>query len=335
MFNCVITQKQKLKMNLDFTVAIPTYNGENRLPKVIERLQSQKSIEAINWEIIVVDNNSKDGTAKLIQTYQQQWEYRFPLRYFLESQQGATFARNRAIQEAKSEIIGFLDDDNLIAYDWIIEAYKFILSNSQVGACASQIHGSFEVEPPQNIKPILHYLAITERGEKPHLYHPRRQGFPPTAGLVVRRQAWIDNVPLKPFLVGRIGTSMLGSEDAEVLFYIQNAGWEVWYNPGMEVEHIIPPSRLEKDYLISLMQGVGLARHHLRMLQLPKWQRPFMFFAYLGNDIFKATLFFIRHRISINSDVWTACEMERLIATILSPFYLGKLRLQRYFDKDK
>jgi hypothetical protein len=127
---------------------------------------------------------------------------------------------------------------------------------------------------------------------------------------------------------------MLGSEDAEVLFYIQKAGWEVWYNPEMEVDHIIPASRLERSYLISLMRGVGLARHHLRMLQFARWQRPLMFFAYLGNDILKATLFFFRYRI-FNNDVSTACEMERLISTAVSPFYLGKLRLQRYFDKNK
>jgi len=320
-------------MNIDFTVAIPTYNGESKLPQVIERLQNQEAVEAINWEIIVVDNNSQDKTAELIGRYQENWKHMFPLRYFLETQQGATFARARSIQEANSEIVGFLDDDNLAAPNWVIEAYKFILNNPRVGACASQIHGAFEVAPPENLKPILFYLAITERGEKPHLYQPRRQGFPPTAGLVVRRQAWKDNVPIKPFLIGRIGSSMLGSEDAEVLFYIQNAGWEIWYNPAMEVEHVIPASRLERKYLISLLRSVGLARHHLRMLQLKLWQRPFAFFAYLISDIFKSIRYFMLHRKQINKDIVTTCEMERLIATMISPFYLGKLRFQRFLEK--
>ena len=57
-------------MPVDFTVAIATYNGENRLARVLEQLQAQTGIEHLTWEIIIVDNNSTDGTAKLIQEYQ-------------------------------------------------------------------------------------------------------------------------------------------------------------------------------------------------------------------------------------------------------------------------
>ncbi|MDZ7960055.1 MAG: hormogonium polysaccharide biosynthesis glycosyltransferase HpsE [Aulosira sp. DedQUE10] len=317
-------------MEVDFTVAIPTYNGENRLPRVLEKLRTQTGVENLNWEIVIVDNNSTDGVAKVIQQYQQQWYHPFPLKYFLETRQGATFARSTAIQEAQSEIIGFLDDDNLPAPNWIWEGYKFALDNPQVGAYASKVRGAFEVEPPENIKPLLFYLAITERGEQPHLYLPFRQGFPPTAGLVVRRQAWKDHVPKVPFLIGRIGASMLGSEDAEALFYIQKAGWEIWYNPTMEVDHLIPAWRLEKDYLMSLVRGVGLARFHLRMLLIKNWQRPLAFFIYLTNDIRKVILHFIRYHTIIKTDIVAACEMERLIATLVSPFYICHIKISRF-----
>jgi glycosyltransferase involved in cell wall biosynthesis len=318
-------------MSVNFTVAIPTYNGENRLPKVLERLRNQKEVENINWEILVVDNNSKDGTAKLIEKYQANWVHPFPLKYIFEAEQGAAFARQTAINQAKGEIIGFLDDDNLPEENWVIEAYKFAQTHPQAGAWASQIHGEFEVKPPENLKSILFYLAITERGEQPQLYQPRRNGFPPSAGLVVRRNAWKDNVPSRLFLVGRVGSSMLGGEDAEALFYIYKAGWEIWYNPTMEVNHIIPSWRLEKNYLISLMRGVGLSRYHLRMLLLENWQRPFAFFIYTANDLRKLTLHFIRYYKVIESDVVAACEMQRLLATFISPFYLFQLKFQRFF----
>ncbi|MBD2497627.1 hormogonium polysaccharide biosynthesis glycosyltransferase HpsE [Nostoc sp. FACHB-280] len=316
-------------MSIDFTVAIPTYNGENRLPQVLERLQNQIGVENISWEIIIVDNNSTDNTAKLIQKYQQNWQQAFPLKYIFEPKQGAAFARNKAVFEAQSELIGFLDDDNLPAPNWIISAYQFAKTHPQAGAYASQIHGCFEIPPPENLKAILFYLAITERGETPHQYHPRRQGFPPTAGLVVRKNAWKDNVPHQLFLVGRVGSSMLGSEDAESLFYIQKAGWEIWYNPAMELEHIIPAWRLEKVYLLSLMRGIGLARYYLRMLLLETWQKPFAFFAYLFNDTRKVILHFILHRQVLSTDIVAACEMERLISTLISPVYIWKLKMQK------
>jgi glycosyltransferase involved in cell wall biosynthesis len=328
--SCKIVESNKQPiMCLDFTVAIPTYNGETRLSEVLTRLQLQTGIEHLKWEIIIVDNNSKDGTAKLIYKYQKHWKHPFLLRYIFEDEQGAAFARTKAIQEAKSEIVGFLDDDNLPAYNWILEAYTFAQTHQQAGAYASQIHGAFEVEVPENIKPILFYLAITERGDKPHLYKPRQQGFPPSAGLVVRRQAWKKHVPNKLFLVGRVDLSMIGSEDAEALFYIQKNGWEIWYNPAMEIDHIIPSWRLERGYLLKLMRGVGLARYYLRMLLLQTWQRPFAFIAYLLNDIRKFLWHFLLYRAVLSTDIVAACELERLFGTLISPFFIWKLKFHK------
>ncbi|WP_414549623.1 hormogonium polysaccharide biosynthesis glycosyltransferase HpsE [Anabaena sp. CCY 0017] len=318
--------------SLDFTVAIPTYNGEKRLSQVLERLRIQTDIEQINWEILIVDNNSTDSTAKLIEQYQQNWQHPFSLRYVFEAQQGLAFARNKAIAEAKGELVGFVDDDNLLASNWLISAYKFGREHKKAGAYASQIHGLFEVEPPEEIKPILFYLAINERGSQPLMYEPQKKGFPPGAGLVVRRQAWQDNVPEKLFFSGRIGSSMLGSEDAEALCYIHKAGWEIWYNPGMQMEHLISASRLERNYLISLMQSIGLPRYYFRMLLLPIWQRPLALVAYFINDLRKFVLYYIRYHNLLTSDIITACEMARLKATILSPFYLGNLRIKRFFQ---
>ncbi len=265
---------------IHFSVAIPIYNGESRLPKVLERLRSQTGVEHLNWEIIVVDNNSTDGIAKLIQEYQASWCDNVPLRYCFEAEQGVAFARQRAIQEARGELVGFLDDDNLPALNWVHAACEFEQEHPKAGAYASQIHGLFEVEPPTDLKRIIFYLAITERGSEPLLYEPRKKGVPPGAGLVVRRLVWKDHVPQRLFLLGRVASSMLAGEDAEALLYIHRAGWEIWYNPAMEVEHVIPQERLEKNYLISLMRGIGFSRYHLRMLLCETWQRPFAFLLY-------------------------------------------------------
>jgi glycosyltransferase involved in cell wall biosynthesis len=320
-------------MSLDLTVAIPTYNGESRLSKVLEHLQRQQGIENLNWEILVVDNNSKDNTAKLIQTYQINWPPGVPLRYCFESEQGLAFARNKAITEAKGELVGFLDDDNLADPNWVISAYKFGQEHPQAGAYGSQIHGLFAVEPSKDIKPILFYLAINERGDKPYLYEPRKKGFPPGAGLVVRRHVWLEYVPKHLLLIGRVGKSMLAGEDAEAMLYIHRGGWEIWYNPEMLIEHIIPAWRLEKKYLISLISGIGLSRYHLRISLLVSWQRPFASVLYLLNDARKLIFYYIRNRAIIKNDVVASCELARLLATFISPFYLLQVRINKLLKK--
>ena len=160
---------------VNFTVAICTYNGEKRLPEVLDCLRSQINPENISWEIMVIDNNSKDGTAKIVREYQNNWPETYPLKYVFESQQGAGFARKRAIKEAKSDLIGFIDDDNLPANNWVNEAFLFGQKYPKAGAYASQIHGQFEVETPENFERIVPFLAINERGYKPLLYNSKKK----------------------------------------------------------------------------------------------------------------------------------------------------------------
>ncbi|MCJ8282802.1 MAG: hypothetical protein MJK14_24085 [Rivularia sp. ALOHA_DT_140] len=90
------------------------------------------------------------------------------------------------------------------------------------------------------------------------------------------------------------------------------------------------PDRLEEKYLIGLMKIVGLGRFHLRMLMLKWWQRPFAFCAYLINDFRKTVLHFIRYRKVLSKDITAACEMQRLVATLISPFYLWRMQITNF-----
>ena len=239
---------------MDFTVAIPTFNGASRFPAVLDRLREQQGLEDIPWEVMVIDNNSTDETKQVVESYQA--NFPCPLRYCFEEKQGAGYARKLAIREAKSELVGFLDDDNIPELNWIQTAIEFAEKHPQVGAIGSQIHGDFDIDPPQELKPLLPYFAISEWGDKPFQYD---RMLPPSAGLVVRRQAWIECVPEKTILNGRTKDNFVTGEDIEVLAYIQRkGGWELWYNPKMEVNHKILISRFEKAYLVNFFRGIGL-----------------------------------------------------------------------------
>ena len=319
-----------MKNKIDFTVAIPTYNGENRLPELLGRLQKQINTEDISWEIIVIDNNSNDNTAKLIRDYQATWEYPFPLKYLLETNQGAAYARQRAINEANSELIGFLDDDNYPVSNWVEKAYHFGQNNPRTGAFASQIHPNWEIEPPDNFQQIAPFLAITERGNLPLVYQPQKKLLPPSAGLVVRRQAWLESVPKKSILTGRVTGNMLTGEDLETLSYIQKAGWEIWYNPEMEIYHQIPQWRLQKEYLLPFFRGIGLSRYVTRMINIQPWVKPIAFIAYMLNDLKKIFLHLCKYRFKIKTELLPACQMQLFVSSFISPFYLWK---QGYFKK--
>jgi cellulose synthase/poly-beta-1,6-N-acetylglucosamine synthase-like glycosyltransferase len=318
-------------MSVDFTVAIPTYNGESRLPEILERLRSQIGVEHLNWEIIVVDNNSQDETARVVCDYQATWSCSYPLRYCLEPRQGTAFARMRAVTESRSEWVGLLDDDNWPTPNWVAAAYAFGQTHPQAGAYASQIHGAFEVEPPLNFERIAPFLGITEQGQHPHLYEPHKLKLPPGAGLVVRKSAWCEAVPKEPMLKGRLGKSLVGGEDLEPLLYLHKAGWEIWYNPAMETYHQIPHWRLEKKYLIDLSRGVGLNSCCLRMIDIAFWQQPTVLIRTFLGSLRRIVLYLMRYGVVLLGGQTNPLSCSNLVAVCELAFYWGYLLSPFYF----
>jgi glycosyltransferase involved in cell wall biosynthesis len=307
----------------DLTIAIRTYNRAHCLPPLLDALKTQIQADTFSWEVVIVDNNSTDNTAKIIQTYQHNWLPHVPLRYIFESQQGAAIARRRAIQAAQGTWIGFLDDDNVPHPDWVKEIMAFTAEYPQAGAFSSQIHGQFEAEPPANFERIAIFLPIMER---PTLFRfdRTRKDLPPGAGLVVRRQAWLESVPTRLLLQGPVRHSLaIKGEDNEALQHLKNAGWEIWHNPALHIDHHIPQSRLEPNYLLQFCRSSGYSRHRLRMLRLPRWQQPLMIVAYLVNDLLKILQHAWCHRTHLSTDLIATCELQVLIGTFLSPFHLA------------
>ncbi|HEY9852798.1 MAG TPA: hormogonium polysaccharide biosynthesis glycosyltransferase HpsE [Leptolyngbyaceae cyanobacterium] len=322
---------------MDFTVAIPTYNGASRLPLVLERLRQQVNTEHFAWEIVVVDNNSKDNTPGVVEEYQANWPEKVPLRYCLETEQGAAFARLRAVREAKGELIGFLDDDNLPDSNWVVAAYSFGKEHPKAGAFGGQIHGEYEAKPPANFKRIQSFLAVIERGSKPKLYEPDKLILPAGAAFVVRKKAWCESVLNRPMLIGRVGGQMLGGEDYEPLLYIHKAGWEIWYNPAMHAYHQIPYWRLERDYLIALSRACGLCICHLRMINAKEGHKPILMARIFLSNMRRVVRHLRQYREQVTTDIVAACEMEFFLSCMASPFYFIKTslvsRLPGFYEK--
>lgn len=311
---------------LDVTVAIPTYNGAQRLPLILDRLRSQINIADITWEVVVCDNNSTDETAEVVRRYQQNWPQQGRLSYRFAPEQGAAHARQRIATVAQGQLIAFLDDDNLPAPDWVEQAYRFGQAYPDAGAFGSQIHAEFSANTPDHLTPeelakIKPFLAIIERGGTPHLYEPQKKILPPGAGLVVRRQAWLAAVPLRLFLNNKGKEAGLASEDLEAVLHIQKAGWQVWYNPAMVVYHQISSERLQQDYLLQLLHCDGLSRFYIRMLRIRSWQRPLLVPGFIANDLRKLALNVIRFNPA-GSSLLAACDREHLRSTVASPLFL-------------
>jgi glycosyltransferase involved in cell wall biosynthesis len=308
---------------VDFTVAIPTYNGADRIPKVLDCLRSQLNPDALSFEVIVVDNNSTDSTAGVVKTYQANWPSEYPLRYCFEPKQGLAYARQRAVEEAKGTFVGFLDDDTLPASDWVAASFAFGQAHQTAGAFGGQVHGQFEVEPPPNFERIESFFAIKKRGSNPNRYEPEKLSLPAGAGLVVRRDAWLASVPAQLVRTGR------GGNDFEISLHLHRKGWEIWYCPTMHIYHHIPRERLERAALLKLIRTAGLCICQLRMVGAKNSQKPIIIIKIILGNLRRVILHILKHGSKVKTDLVAECELAFFLSSLVSPFYSLKASLQK------
>ena len=102
---------------MDFTVIVCTYNRCGNLPACLGALATQKGLEAIDWEVLVVDNNSTDATPQMVERLARELPVR--LRYAREEQQGLNYARNCGVINSHGTHFTFVDDDIQVSPQWL------------------------------------------------------------------------------------------------------------------------------------------------------------------------------------------------------------------------
>jgi glycosyltransferase involved in cell wall biosynthesis len=107
----------------ELSVILCTYNRGEKLGNVLNDFANQVFPEGrFPWELVLVDNNSNDGTKELVQEYKK--DRKFPIRYIFESQQGKSFALNTGIETAAGNLLAFTDDDVILDTQWLSSIYK-------------------------------------------------------------------------------------------------------------------------------------------------------------------------------------------------------------------
>src|SRR5436190_6621269 len=133
-------------MTVQVSVVIGTYNRAHLLKGTLEALASQTVPSSLEWEIVVVDNNSRDTTAQVVTAFSK--TIATPVRYVFEPELGISRARNRGIREARGSIIAFTDDDVLPSPDWIADLLAAIDRWNAHGV-GGRILPRWETSPPR------------------------------------------------------------------------------------------------------------------------------------------------------------------------------------------
>lgn len=225
---------------LKVTVAILTYNRAEFLRQTLAGIVEQQ-FPHDHFEVLVIDNNSTDGTRAVVDSFATK---RPAPRHILETRQGLDHARNRAIKEARGEILVFADDDILVKPDWLAQLVVPLFADHvrHVGALGGEVIPVF----PDGLPPWVaewHAPLAFRRDTGPLEAHQSPMG----ANLAVPK--WVFE-QLGPFstALDRNGKNLFGGGDAELIRRVRAAGLEVWFSPGAAVKHQMPASRTTFNY---------------------------------------------------------------------------------------
>ncbi len=240
-------------------LVICTYNNASLLKRTLEGIAQLSVPSNITWNVLVVNNNCTDETATIVKD--QILKNEIQLRMVIETDQGLTAARVRGVHDTHSEWIAFIDDDCILAKNWIEEAEKFIKVYPGCGLFGGKIQLLWEKEPPSYVMHFPFAYAAKNHGDK-----AKRLSAVAGAGMIVKREAlkkcgWIN----EQFLADRVGQKLVSGGDMEIALRV-GAYFEVWYNPACTLQHIIPQRRTTKSYLQKIVFGLGASRHNVAAL---------------------------------------------------------------------
>ncbi|MBX3745400.1 MAG: glycosyltransferase family 2 protein [Verrucomicrobiae bacterium] len=255
------------------SVLVCAHNAAARLPATLRHLAAQQTPPGLPWEVLVIDNASTDDTAA---TARSGWPPGAParLRVVTEPNPGLRRARECGLRESCWPLVAFIDDDNWLAPDYLERAARLMTDHPEVAACGGRSEAVCEVPPPDWFPRHAHAYAVgPQGGGGPDEPGPRSQLW--GAGLVLRRSALetLREGGFQPLSMGRTLGRLEAGEDTELCLALRLAGWQLWYDPGLRLDHWIPRSRLEWTYLRRLNRGFGATFLDPYWHELdPKWR---------------------------------------------------------------
>lgn len=278
----------------------------------------------MEWEVLVVDNNSKDQTRDVIEDYCRRYAGRF--RYLFEGQQGKSHALNAGIRESRGDVIAFMDDDVTVDPMWLQNLTAALHSSDWAGAGGRTLPAQpfslprwLTISGPYEMGGVV--AALFDLGEK-----PSELDRPPYGTNMAFQKKMFERHGFFSIDLGPRPGSQIRGEDTEFGRRLIAAGERLRYEPSAVVYHPILENRIQKDYLLTWWFDHG------RALVREKGKRPSHVFGiprhYLGiakTIGARLSIRALRWMLTLNSQgrFFWKCQTWRVIGEIVETYSLA------------
>lgn len=240
------------------TVLICTYNPiQAILNKALDHLRKQ-DLPLSQWELVVIDNKSPVEVESWIDL-----SWHPTARVVKEPKAGLMNARIKGCEEAKNEILVFIDDDNFAAPTYLSLVKKQAEHFPKLGAWGGKSLPVYEQTPPDWFSETGINLGCRDMGNEEVIHKPdgKISDYPEYApigtGLIIRKSVFeqviaeIKKSPIR-LALGRTGEKLISGEDNDMMLTVFELGWELGYFPDLVVNHGIPAVRISRSYLAKM-----------------------------------------------------------------------------------
>jgi glycosyltransferase involved in cell wall biosynthesis len=250
------------------TVIICTRNPRpDYLRRTLEALRSQ-TLAQESWELLLVDNASD---MELANEWDLSWHK--GARHVREDTIGLTPARLRGIRESYGDLLVFVDDDNVLAADYLSQVLSVSARHPHLGVFgAGTIEPECEIDPPLELVPRMGLVAVRTVGAAVWSNNPKDHScLPWGAGLCVTRRVakayyqLVDRLGVSD-IIGRHGHRLFSGDDDLISWAASGLGQGFGLFPELRVTHLILATRLKHGYFLRLIYDHRFSHCVLRYL---------------------------------------------------------------------
>ena len=225
------------------TVCVCTYKRPEFLRRLLTKLEEQQTEGLFDFSVVVVDNDKQRSAYQTVSEYALQST--ISINYFVEPEQNIAMARNKTIENAKGDYVGFIDDDEFPESQWLLKLYKAI-HHYKADGILGPVLPHFEISPPNWVlKGKFFERHAPATGQVLDWQNTRTGNALLNKDLFIQNCMWFDPA---------YGS---GGEDRDFFRRMIEAGHVfVWSNEAPVFE-IVPPIRWDKKIMIkrALLRG--------------------------------------------------------------------------------
>jgi glycosyltransferase involved in cell wall biosynthesis len=229
---------------VDLTLLVCTFNRNGDLREMLETAVAQNTEGAFTYEVLVVDNNSTDGTREVVESVIARGHTN--VRYLFEASQGKSCALNAGLAAVRGWSYTIADDDFILPTDWLKTIVSAFRANPAVSFVSGKVLPLWQSEVPSWLGPE-HWsaVALADYGNEEFFADERKQVCLLACSF---RVADVEAVGGYRFGLGVSKNLIGGVEDLEILQRLWKAGRRGLYLPGLAFHHKVPPGRMTKAY---------------------------------------------------------------------------------------